>query len=443
LRQLEDQERGETSVSYDAIGHLLQRLQAHSTDESFSYDANGNVLSATRTFTISRRQRAAEGVIARSDVREIALDNQTQNSGATHYEYDGDGRLIRKVVSATGPDPGVWTYGWNPFGFLMDVTRPDGARFSYSYDAFGRRTRKQGPGVDVFYIWDGNAVLHEQQGNGKDVTTWTFFPHNFEPIAKKEGGDSYFVIPDHLGTPQELIDQHGRITWRISLSAWGELESLNDSDTSCEIRFQGQWFDPETRLHYNNGRYYDPALGAFISMDPVPFFGGLNGYQYAPNPIQWIDPLGLVADYQPVDQFGRPTGASADLTPADRNTGTPTSSATQDPPGWVGGLHPDHQQRSHLIADSLGGSGTDPRNIIALTDGSNNPGMARCEAKIRDHLDSDPNSRVLMHVTVHYDNNDPNSMPKSVHIYALDKNGNVIVDEHIDNGKRQKRGCCP
>ncbi|KAG8150176.1 hypothetical protein BFF94_028215 [Burkholderia catarinensis] len=59
------------------------------------------------------------------------------------------------------------------------------------------------------------------------------------------------------------------------------------------LRFQGQQFDDETGLHYNRLRYYDPQLGRFISEDPIALHGGVNTYQYAPNPVAYIDPLGL------------------------------------------------------------------------------------------------------------------------------------------------------
>ena len=61
------------------------------------------------------------------------------------------------------------------------------------------------------------------------------------------------------------------------------------------IRFQGQYFDAESGLHYNHFRYYDPEIGRFISQDPIGLLGGINHYQYAPNHINWIDPLGLCA----------------------------------------------------------------------------------------------------------------------------------------------------
>ncbi|WP_329601662.1 RHS repeat-associated core domain-containing protein, partial [Paraburkholderia antibiotica] len=59
------------------------------------------------------------------------------------------------------------------------------------------------------------------------------------------------------------------------------------------IRFQGQYHDEETGLAYNRHRYYDAQNGRFISKDPIGLAGGVNVYQYAPNPVQWVDPLGL------------------------------------------------------------------------------------------------------------------------------------------------------
>ncbi|WP_350029728.1 RHS repeat-associated core domain-containing protein [Caballeronia sp. AZ1_KS37] len=49
------------------------------------------------------------------------------------------------------------------------------------------------------------------------------------------------------------------------------------------------------RFVYNRYRYYDSSSGRYITQDPIGFAGGVNLYQYAPNPIGWIDPLGLTA----------------------------------------------------------------------------------------------------------------------------------------------------
>ena len=59
------------------------------------------------------------------------------------------------------------------------------------------------------------------------------------------------------------------------------------------LRFQGQYADEETGLHYNRFRYYDPRVGRFTTQDPISLAGGINLYQYAPNPVGWVDPYGL------------------------------------------------------------------------------------------------------------------------------------------------------
>ncbi|HGC6390995.1 TPA: RHS repeat-associated core domain-containing protein [Cronobacter dublinensis] len=51
-------------------------------------------------------------------------------------------------------------------------------------------------------------------------------------------------------------------------------------------------FDAETGLHYNRSRYYDPDAGRFIRQDPPGLAGGINLYQYAPNPLFVPNPTG-------------------------------------------------------------------------------------------------------------------------------------------------------
>jgi RHS repeat-associated protein len=103
---------------------------------------------------------------------------------------------------------------------------------------------------------------------------------------------------DHLGTPQEITDEEGNIAWQAQYTAWGEAKEVISKAASKAgfknpLRFQGQYFDHETGLHYNRFRYYDPEIGRFISKDPISLKGGMNLYQYSPNPTQWIDPNGL------------------------------------------------------------------------------------------------------------------------------------------------------
>jgi RHS repeat-associated protein len=120
----------------------------------------------------------------------------------------------------------------------------------------------------------------------------------FVQVPAKTRHATYFYQNDHLGTPQELVDQSGKVVWLARYKAWGGVKRApyGKSDpvgTDNRIRFQGQYHDEETGLAYNRHRYYDAGAGRFISKDPIGLAGGLNSYAYAPNPVQWIDPFGL------------------------------------------------------------------------------------------------------------------------------------------------------
>jgi RHS repeat-associated protein len=105
---------------------------------------------------------------------------------------------------------------------------------------------------------------------------------------------------DHLGTPLEMTDHEGRVAWAAHYKAWGEAEqtisaAARKAGVRNPIRFQGQYLDEETGLHYNRHRYYDPGSGRYVSSDPLGLPGGLNAYGYVRNnPVQRVDPWGLV-----------------------------------------------------------------------------------------------------------------------------------------------------
>jgi RHS repeat-associated protein len=106
----------------------------------------------------------------------------------------------------------------------------------------------------------------------------------------------FYYQLDHLGTPQELTDYSGDVIWAAQYTAYGRLTRLNrDTHQVLDqpLRFQGQYFDAETGLHYNRHRYYNPDVGRYLTPDPSGLKGGLNGYQYTRNPTGWVDPLGL------------------------------------------------------------------------------------------------------------------------------------------------------
>ena len=95
--------------------------------------------------------------------------------------------------------------------------------------------------------------------------------------------------------PEELTDEAGEIVWECSYQLWGKpIQEIAHTEIQQNLRYQGQYLDRETGLHYNTFRYYDPDIGRFTQPDPIGLLGGFNLYQYAPNGLTWIDPFGLI-----------------------------------------------------------------------------------------------------------------------------------------------------
>jgi RHS repeat-associated protein len=122
------------------------------------------------------------------------------------------------------------------------------------------------------------------------------------PAANDANADAardavYYFHNDVSGMPEELTDADGDLVWQARYKVWGNAVQeewiQREAPRPQNLRFQGQYLDRETGLHYNTFRFYDPDVGRFINQDPIGLNGGLNLYAYAPNPVDWIDPWGL------------------------------------------------------------------------------------------------------------------------------------------------------
>ena len=101
-----------------------------------------------------------------------------------------------------------------------------------------------------------------------------------------------------------IYNNLGALQCRYEYDAWGNHKVYNasGSEISAEvlnigninpIRYRGYYWDKEFGLYYLQSRYYDPALGRFISADSVEYLEpndiiGLNLYAYCyDNPIMY------------------------------------------------------------------------------------------------------------------------------------------------------------
>ncbi|WP_218965127.1 RHS repeat domain-containing protein, partial [Snodgrassella alvi] len=181
-------------------------------------------------------------------------------------------------------------------------------RYGYVYDALGRRIEKHQidregqPYNRTRFLWDGLRMIQET-GPNYPTSLYIYTDQNsYEPLARidKRGNDPERVMYFHTdlnGCPEELTDANGKILWECSFQLWGKrIHEIEHESVEQNLRYQGQYLDRETGLHYNTFRYYDPDIGRFTQPDPIGLAGGLNLYQYAPNGLTWVDPWGLAGD---------------------------------------------------------------------------------------------------------------------------------------------------
>jgi RHS repeat-associated protein len=250
----------------------------------------------------------------------------------TKLEWDANIRLT--YVTCSVPCDHILIRNW-PLGRRIAkhsqpvIPHHIGAGSQYHRVEKERLAREQNLGT-TFYGWDGDTLAWET--TNEQSTHYFYEPDSFIPLAQAVKNKPMQMHPtpdwsnrdykvkedplwtqvlepepfdklgfyhcDHLGTPQEITDEEGNIAWSAQYKAWGATREViskaaNQAGFKNPLRFQGQYFDHETGLHYNRYRYYDPETGRFISRDPIGYSGGLNLHVYAPNPVAWVDPFGL------------------------------------------------------------------------------------------------------------------------------------------------------
>jgi RHS repeat-associated protein len=301
---IDDQLNGTSDFDLDAAGRVTA-VRAAGWSERYAYDDAGNQTDAA--WPATHPGHDATGSRAYTGTR-------ITRAGNVRYEHDAAGRITQRQKSRLFRKPDTWHYIWDGEDHLVAAVTPDGTRWRYRYDALGRRIVKQRLAADgetvveqTDFTWDG-AVLCEQNTTGTESTdrvTLTWDHEGPHPITQTERFtaldapqseiDSRFfaIVTDVVGTPRELVDEAGDIAWRSRNTLWGTTTWAADNAAYVPLRFPGQYYDPETELHYNYFRHYDPETARYITADPLGLAPSPNPVAYVTNPHSWTDPLGL------------------------------------------------------------------------------------------------------------------------------------------------------
>ncbi|MFJ8860361.1 putative T7SS-secreted protein [Streptomyces sp. NPDC102451] len=300
---LADQLSGHKAFDLDPIGRVTA-VHAANWTERYSYDALGNQTEAFWPTSQSSQESVGPRVYTGTVIT---------HAGSIHYEHDQLGRITLRQKTRLSRKSDTWRYEWDAESRLSAVTTPDGRKWKYSHDPLGRRTEKEhldsggNPLEKILFTWDGNVLCEQTsiaENQPRQVTlTWDY--DGYRPLTQTERINSadaaqdaiderfFAIVTDLVGTPTELIDESGTISWRTRSTLWGITAWPTDSTAYIPLRFPGQYFDPETELHYNLHRYYDPGTSRYVTADPLSLGPAPNVHSYVTTPLTWSDPLGL------------------------------------------------------------------------------------------------------------------------------------------------------
>ena len=222
----------------------------------------------------------------------VDAGNRLLEDATYTYQYDNNGNMTQKTNRTTGE---ITTLTYDTQNRLVQVAKP-GTTASYKYDPLGRRIEKNVNGIITKYLYDGEDIIIEYDGNGNMIAKYTHGLGIDEPLSIQRNGQSYYYHLDGLGSVTGLTDSTGNIVQKYTYDSFGNIVSVLDPNFKQPYTYTAREYDSETGMYYYRARYYDARTGKFISEDPIGLAGGINLYSYtANNPVNFVDPLGLLA----------------------------------------------------------------------------------------------------------------------------------------------------
>jgi len=339
----------------NGIAHTMtqnaRQLPSHSVDGSVLdlstvFDENGNVAAITDNTASARQTRS---------MSYDGLDRLTATTspmfGTASYAYDPQDNLTRVQVTG-GSQPRDHYYCYNASNQLAFVrsgpnctgtTSPavialaydvqgnlsikNGASYAfdfgnrlrttagqnYRYDAQGRRVRQDVAGSQLQYSQyaaDGRLVWQRDETTNQRIANAYLAGSLLAEISRPLTGSTTtirYLHTDALGSPIAKTSASGAIIETSEYEPYGRL--LNRANDN-RAGYTGHVMDAASGLTYMQQRYYDPAIGAFLSVDPVTAYsnpvGAFSRYRYANgNPYRFTDPDGRLVEDSVQDSVRR------------------------------------------------------------------------------------------------------------------------------------------
>ena len=161
---------------------------------------------------------------------------------------------------------------------------------NYVYNGNGQLMTSTTGSTTTQFTWDDTANTPSLLAAGSE--DYIYGPDG-SPIEQINGSTVQYLHHDQIGSTRLITSTTGSVVDSYTYTPYGALAGYTGSKTGTLLGYAGQYTDPNTGLIYMQARWYDPATGQFMVVDPK-VESTWQPYAYAnDNPISDTDPSGL------------------------------------------------------------------------------------------------------------------------------------------------------
>lgn len=256
------------SYSYDVLGNLTNKAGV-----AYTYPSTGRIHAPTQIGAVQYSYTAVGNLLS-------TYQGDAQHGDGRNYTWDGQNQLL-KVESKTVRTPTCETLVCTPTPQPQSLpSKTLTTQYSASSDPISRNTTTTYTTIEE-YTYNADNARVARKANGQTtvyfgglwedtlgVKQFKYYTFNGQIVAQREVGTNtvLYMHGDHLGSVSLVTNSSKAIVSQQEFDAWGKVRSGGISQTS--VNYTGQRLDG-TGLLYYNARYYDPAIGRFISADTV------------------------------------------------------------------------------------------------------------------------------------------------------------------------------
>ncbi|HET8815043.1 MAG TPA: DUF6531 domain-containing protein [Solirubrobacterales bacterium] len=257
-------EEAERNYEYDTANRLTK-----SNGTTFTYDAANNVTKISpTTYTYDKADQIATA------------------SNAT-FEFNKVGQRVKETPTGKSAIP----YSFDQAGNLIS-TKNGETENTFKYDGTGLRATETRNTSTYPMVWDPTAGLPLLLRKGQEY--YVYGPGGLPIEQITSTGTATYLHHDQLGSTRVLTNTSGNVVGTYRYGPNGAIWKKTGTQ-GTQMGFAGQYrMHTENQLIYLRARTYDPVTAQFLSVDPLVDISG-EPYSYAAsNPINLIDPMGLI-----------------------------------------------------------------------------------------------------------------------------------------------------